>query len=63
MKYRTGEVVMRDDRVLLSGEEGVVEYVADETTNDPMSRWLFEENRGGRDDLSIEEPWKSFYES
>jgi hypothetical protein len=54
---------MRDDRVLLSGEEGVVEYVADETTNDPMSRWLFEENRGGRDDLSIEEPWKSFYES
>jgi hypothetical protein len=47
LKYRTGEVVMRGDRVLLSGEVGVVEYIADETINDPMSRWLLEENRGG----------------
>ena len=38
---------MRGDRVLLSGEEGVVEYVADESIDDPMSRWLLEENRGG----------------
>jgi len=47
LKYRTGEVVMKGDRVLLSGEEGVVELVADENSNDPMSLWLLEEDRGG----------------
>jgi hypothetical protein len=47
LKYRSGEVVMKGDRVLLSGEEGVVEFVADETSNDPMSLWLLQEDRGG----------------
>ncbi len=47
LKYKSGEVVMKGDRVLLSEEAGVIEFVADPLLNDPNTLWYVKEYGGG----------------
>ncbi len=47
LKYRSGEAVIRGDRVLLGNEPGVIEFVADPTIDDPKTRWYIEEYGSG----------------
>jgi hypothetical protein len=47
LKYRSGEVVTKGDRVLLAKKEGVIEFVGDETSSDSTSLWLVEKHGGG----------------
>jgi hypothetical protein len=46
-KYRTGEEVMAGDRVRLSNETGVIEFVADPAVNEPKTAWYVQEYGGG----------------
>jgi hypothetical protein len=47
LKYGSGEVVMKGDRVLLSKEAGVIEFVADPLNNDPITLWYVKECGAG----------------
>jgi hypothetical protein len=47
LKYQSGEAVMKGDRVLLYREEGVIEFVADPTVNDPKTLWYVQKFGGG----------------
>jgi hypothetical protein len=39
LRYKSGEVVMKGDKVLLSEEPGVIEFVADPLLSDPSTLW------------------------
>lgn len=47
MRYKSGEVVTKGDRVLLSEEPGVIEFIADPLLNDPNTLWYVEKYGGG----------------
>jgi hypothetical protein len=47
LKYQSGEEIMKGDRVLLSGDPGVIELVADSLIHDPDTLWYIEEFGGG----------------
>ena len=52
-KYKTGEELKKGDRVLLHGEPGEVEFVAEELTGDPAMDWYVKEFGGG---VMVREP-------
>jgi len=45
--YQTGEEIRKGDRVLLHGEPGEIEFVADATIGDSARDWYVEEQGGG----------------
>jgi hypothetical protein len=45
LTYRSGELVMKGDRVLFHGEPGEIEFIADAA--DPDSDWFVAEFGGG----------------
>jgi hypothetical protein len=47
MKYYTGEMVQRGDRVLLDKDAGVIELIVDSTSEDRESRWYYENHGKG----------------
>jgi hypothetical protein len=47
LKYQSGEEIIKGDHVLLSGEPGVIEIVADPHVSDPSTAWYVEEFGGG----------------
>ncbi len=46
LKYKSGEQIMKGDRVLFHGETGHIELVASEL-GDPETDWLIHEHGGG----------------
>ncbi|MGA8670959.1 MAG: hypothetical protein WB679_13840 [Terracidiphilus sp.] len=53
LKYKSGQDIMRGDRVLYAGDPSVVEFVADPLVPNPSTRWYVEENGQG---IMISEP-------
>jgi hypothetical protein len=47
MKYHSGVEVLKGDRVLLSGDQGVIEFVADSLIREPDTIWYIERFGGG----------------
>jgi hypothetical protein len=47
MKYQSGEVVLKGDKVLFHGEPGEVEYVVDKLVGDPEMDWNMRVNGPG----------------
>ncbi|HEX4321530.1 MAG TPA: hypothetical protein VHZ52_11540 [Acidobacteriaceae bacterium] len=45
--YYTGETIAMGDHVLLNGESGVIEFVADPAVDDPQTEWYVKELGGG----------------
>jgi len=46
-KYQSGEEIQKGDRVLLHGEPGEIEFVADKLVGDPARDWYVQELGGG----------------
>ena len=47
LRYQSGEEIIKGDHVLLSGEPGVIEMVADPEVSDPSTEWYVQEFGGG----------------
>lgn len=47
LRYYTGEVVTKGDRVLLSKEVGVIDFIADPLFKDLNTLWFVEKYGGG----------------
>jgi hypothetical protein len=47
LKYQTGEEILKGDNVLLSGEHGVIQIVADPSFEEPETLWYVQEFGGG----------------
>jgi hypothetical protein len=45
--YKTGEEILRGDRVMFHGEPGQIEFVVDRVTGEPALDWYMEEFGGG----------------
>jgi hypothetical protein len=43
LKYQTGEEIRKGDRILISGQLGEIELIADPLLNDPTTTWYVEE--------------------
>jgi hypothetical protein len=46
-KYQSGAEIKKGDRVLLHGEPGEIEFVADPLIDDPETEWYVQEYGGG----------------
>jgi hypothetical protein len=49
LRYQSGEEIVKGDRVLLHGELGEIERVADPLVDDPETKWYVKEYGGGDD--------------
>ena len=47
LRYHSGEDIQKGDQVLLSGESGVIEIVADPSVSDSETQWYIGEFAGG----------------
>lgn len=47
LKYNLGEEILKGDRILLSREPGVIEFVADPSAHNPDVQWYVDEFGGG----------------
>ena len=47
LKYHSGQVIMKGDRVLFHGEPGTIEFVIDGLVGDPAMDWHMKENGPG----------------
>jgi hypothetical protein len=46
-RYQSGEEIKKGERVLLHGEPGEIEFLADPLANDPETEWYVQEYGGG----------------
>ena len=47
LKYQSGDVICKGDRILMGGNPGVVEFVADPLVKDPETDWYVQEFSSG----------------
>jgi hypothetical protein len=46
LKYQSGEIIKKADRVLFHGEPGEIEFVVNAVVGDPAIDWYMEEGPG-----------------